>query len=61
MPQRRVYALNSTKRKFDGDRLPLRLPDWSYQTGGPIYSSVAVTDAMVFVGSDDDRIYAFGL
>jgi WD40 repeat protein len=56
-----VYALDSTKRKFAGGQSPMRLPDWSYQTGGPIYSSAAVADGMLFIGSDDGRIYAFGL
>ncbi len=39
----------------------MRLPDWSYQTNGPIYSSPAVADGMLFIGSDDGRVYAFGL
>jgi outer membrane protein assembly factor BamB len=34
---------------------------WSFQTGGPIYSSAAVSDGLIYIGSDDGTIYAFGL
>jgi hypothetical protein len=43
---------------------PLRIfsgpaPKWTYQTGGPIASSPSVPDnGMVYVGSDDDYLYA---
>ena len=30
---------------------------WSYQTGGEVYSSPAVADGRVFVGSDDGQVY----
>jgi outer membrane protein assembly factor BamB len=61
-----VYALDSTKHEGPGEGRSgpgsiMRLPDWSFQTGGPIYSSPAVSDAMLFIGSDDRRLYAFGL
>jgi outer membrane protein assembly factor BamB len=32
---------------------------WSSVTGGPIYSSPAVVDGVVYVGSYDDHLYAF--
>ena len=31
---------------------------WSYQTGGPIHSSPAVVDGVVFIGSSDRYVYA---
>jgi outer membrane protein assembly factor BamB len=34
---------------------------WSYATGGAIRSSPAVANGMVYVGSEDGRLYAFGL
>jgi eukaryotic-like serine/threonine-protein kinase len=34
---------------------------WSYATRGDVYSSPAVTNGMVFVGSHDGHLYAFGL
>lgn len=45
----KVYAiyLNGTKK-------------WDYATGGTIDSSPAVVNGMIFIGSDDDNIYAFG-
>ena len=30
---------------------------WTYQTGGPVYSSPAVVDGRVYVGSDDGYLY----
>lgn len=43
-----------------------RLPDalalaWSFKTGGPVKSSPAIVDGRVFVGSDDQHVYALGL
>jgi len=32
---------------------------WEYKTGGPIHSSPAVVDNMVYIGSEDGTIYAF--
>ena len=32
---------------------------WSAKTGGPVKSSAAVADGLVFVGSDDGNVYAF--
>ena len=34
---------------------------WSFATGDPTRSSPAVADGMVYVGSDDGKLYAFGL
>ncbi len=31
---------------------------WSYPTGGPVYSSPAVANGVVYVGSDDNNVYA---
>ena len=47
----KVYAL----RASDGVKL------WSYTTGGPIFSSVAVSGTRAFVGGTDSFLYAFGL
>jgi outer membrane protein assembly factor BamB len=63
-----VYALFSSQRGSPQgapgagtDVQPQRLPVWKYVTGGAIYSSVAVSDGRVYVGSDDGNLYAFGL
>src|SRR5579875_674504 len=32
---------------------------WRYQTGGAVYSSPAVANGVVYIGSNDDSIYAF--
>jgi len=32
---------------------------WSYQTGDPVYSSPAVADGVMYVGSNDGNVYAF--
>jgi hypothetical protein len=45
------YALNAT----DGSII------WSYVTGGSVKSSAAVANGIVYVGSDDLKVYAFGL
>jgi outer membrane protein assembly factor BamB len=34
---------------------------WSYTTGGEVWSSPAVANGVVYVGSYDGRVYAFGL
>ena len=31
---------------------------WNYTTGGGVYSSPAVVDGVVYIGSDDDNVYA---
>ena len=31
---------------------------WNYTTGGDVNSSPAVVDGVVYVGSDDDNVYA---
>jgi outer membrane protein assembly factor BamB len=43
-----VYALNAAT----GTRL------WSYTTGGPVLSSPAVANGIVYVGSYDGKVYA---
>jgi eukaryotic-like serine/threonine-protein kinase len=45
-----IYALNSA----DGATI------WSYVTGGEVYSSPAVAYGVVYVGSNDGKVYAFG-
>jgi outer membrane protein assembly factor BamB len=35
-------------------------PIWSYATGGDVYSSPAVAYGVVYVGSNDGKVYAFG-
>ena len=52
-----VYALYSSVR---GDQ-PERLPVWQFVTGGAIYSSGAVADGRLYIGSDDGMLYSFGL
>ena len=46
-----VYALNATT---GAER-------WSFTTGDMVRSSPAVSNGVVYVGSGDDHIYAFGL
>jgi len=36
-------------------------PLWSSHTGSPIVSSPAVSDGVVYVGSNDGKLYAFDL
>ena len=33
---------------------------WSYKTNGAIYSSPAIVDGVVYVGSTDNNVYAIG-
>jgi outer membrane protein assembly factor BamB len=33
---------------------------WNYTTGGSVWSIPAVVDGKVFVGSNDNNVYAFG-
>jgi outer membrane protein assembly factor BamB len=60
-----VYALDTSVRAAKAgakaDAQPLRLPVWSYQTGGSILSSAAVSDGRLYIGSDDGNVYMFGL
>jgi len=46
-----VYALNAST----GSLL------WKYTTNSDVPSSPAVANGMVYVGSDDGNLYAFGL
>ena len=34
---------------------------WSYTVGGQVTSSPVVANGMVYVGSEDGKVYAFGL
>ncbi len=45
-----IYALNA----FNGN------PIWSYESEGNIQSSPAISDGLLFVGSDDGNLYAIG-
>ena len=45
-----VYALN----KADGNEI------WSYPTGGAMYSSPAMANGVLYIGSMDSHVYAFG-
>jgi glucose dehydrogenase len=45
-----VYALNAATGAFI----------WNYTTGGAVYSSPAVANGVVYVGSNDGKVYAFG-
>ncbi len=45
-----VYALNATS----GEEI------WNYQTGGAVYSSPALVDGVMYIGSMDSNVYAFG-
>ena len=46
----RFHAVNGAGREV-----------WSYDTGGPIFASAALTEDRIFVGSGDGFLYAFGL
>jgi hypothetical protein len=35
--------------------------DWSFRTGDSVISSPAVANEMVYIGSQDGHVYAFGL
>jgi PQQ-like domain len=42
--------------------LPDLLPElWSFTTGSEVFSSPAVANGVVYIGSFDDNVYAFGL
>jgi outer membrane protein assembly factor BamB len=47
-PVDKIYALNATTGKIV----------WNYTTGGGVWSSPAISDGTVFVGSGDDKLYA---
>jgi hypothetical protein len=51
LAEARTYALNAKT----GAEL------WSYTTGGTVDSSPAVANGVVYVGLDDNKVYAFGL
>lgn len=34
--------------------------DWSYQTGEPVFGPPAVVNGVVYIGSEDSYLYAFG-
>lgn len=43
-----------------------RFPDrpvlvWQFKTGGPVKSTAAIVEGRVYVGSEDGKVYAFGL
>lgn len=42
----------------DGGTRPASTLRWSFPTGNRVYSSPAVVDGVVFIGSDDKRVYA---
>jgi PKD repeat protein/outer membrane protein assembly factor BamB len=42
----------------DGGITPAGILNWSFTTGGRVYSSPAIVNGTVFVGSDDNRVYA---
>jgi outer membrane protein assembly factor BamB len=46
-----VYALNATTGAFL----------WSYATGGGVSTRPAIANGVVYIGSDDGNVYAFGL
>ena len=46
-----AYALNATNSHFL----------WRYQTGGSVYSSPAVDDDLLCIGSDDGKVYALNI
>jgi len=45
-----VYALDASS----GEEI------WNYQTGGAVYSSPALVDGVMYIGSMDSNVYAFG-
>ena len=45
-----VYALDASS----GEEI------WNYPTGGAVYSSPAVVDGVMYIGSMDSNVYAFG-
>jgi outer membrane protein assembly factor BamB len=47
----KVYALNAKT----GAKL------WSYTTGGFVHPSTAIANGVVYVGSNDGKVYAIGL
>jgi outer membrane protein assembly factor BamB len=46
---------------FDAECRNACLPLWSFTTAGPIHSSPAVTNGVIYIGSDDGKLYALGL
>jgi len=47
----KVYALDEATGAFK----------WSYTTGSAVFSSPAVANGVVYVGSNDHNVYAFSL
>ena len=43
----------------DGGTRPAGVVQWSFTTGDRVYSSPAVVEGMVYLGSDDGNLYAF--
>ena len=65
---RTVYALRETLKNSPGAPRGPGAPGqrvhrmiWSFDTGGAVLSSPAVSDAMLFIGSDTGQLLAFGL
>lgn len=52
---------NRYERVLNVSTLSRLKPLWNYTTGGQIFSSPAVAGGMLYVGSGDDKLYAFGL
>jgi eukaryotic-like serine/threonine-protein kinase len=52
-------TLNNSGIYDDGGVRPGSSLIWSYTTGGNVYSSPAVVNGIVYVGSEDGKIYAF--
>jgi len=50
-----VYAFRATTSC--GTCLPL----WTYLTGGATRTSPTISDGVVYMGSEDDKVYAFAL
>ena len=53
-----MYDLNFTGRSPDTVLRPPLALRWKFKTGGPVISSPVVSNGIVYVGSDDGRLYA---
>jgi outer membrane protein assembly factor BamB len=58
LPLLAALAMTSAGASTALNDVPLRQPVWSFATQGPVWGSPAVAGGVLYVGSDDGRVYA---